>query len=58
MFAEAMEATGVPHSFYYSLKDSFYLNAIGDRVKGGQVLPGQVNVTQAQFEDISIALGW
>ena len=55
MFAEAMQAEGLPHSFYYSLKDSFYLNAIGDRVKGGRLLPGQVNVTQEQFEDISVA---
>lgn len=55
MFAEAMQAEGLPHSFYYSLKDSFYLNAIGDQVKGGHVLPGQVNVTQEQFEDISVA---
>jgi alpha-L-fucosidase len=57
MFAKAMAEAGLPHSFYYSLKDSFYLNAIGDRVgaHGGRLLPGQVNVTQSQFEDISVA---
>ena len=41
MFAEAMQAEGIPHSFYYSLKDSFFLNALGDRVQGGRLLPGQ-----------------
>ena len=46
---------GAATSFYYSLKDSFYLNAIGDQVRGGHLLPGQVNVTQEQFEDISVA---
>jgi hypothetical protein len=39
----------------YSLKDSFYLNAFGDNVLGGKLLPGQINVTQQQFEDISVA---
>mmetsp|Transcript_30038 Transcript_30038/g.44514 ORF Transcript_30038/g.44514 Transcript_30038/m.44514 type:complete len:469 (+) Transcript_30038:78-1484(+) len=55
-FSEKMQEAGLPHSFYYSLKDSFYLNAIGDAVKPpSTLLPGQVNVTQDQFEDISVA---
>jgi hypothetical protein len=32
-FAKAMGTAGLPHSFYYSLKDSYYLNAIGDKVR-------------------------
>ena len=31
-FVHAMEAAGLAHSLYYSLKDSFYLNALGDNV--------------------------
>eukprot|EP00038_Savillea_parva_P024194 m.43322 g.43322 ORF g.43322 m.43322 type:complete len:467 (+) comp6390_c0_seq1:26-1426(+) len=54
-FQKAMNAAGLPHSFYYSLKDSFYLNANGDNVLKRPLLPGQVNVTQEQFEDISVA---
>eukprot|EP00729_Bicosta_minor_P017100 gene17100-25960_t len=54
-FVHAMEAAGLAHSLYYSLKDSFYLNALGDNVRGGDVLPGQINVTQEQFENISLA---
>eukprot|EP01079_Euglenida_sp_SAG-EU17-18_P002554 gene2554-73_t len=69
-YAKAMRAAGLPHSYYYSLKDSFYLNAarvwpalyqvpttqIGDNVKPpNTALPGQVAVTQDQFESISVA---
>ena len=56
LFQERMVEAGMPHSFYYSLKDSFYLNAIGDNVRApSTLLPGQVNVTQQQFEDVSVA---
>ena len=56
MYAEAMAAAGLPYSFYYSLKDSFYLNANRDNVKSWKtLLPDQINVTQEQFEDISVA---
>ena len=56
MFQKAMTAAGLPHSFYYSLKDSFYLNAKSDNVLSPKhILPGQINVTQEQFEDISVA---
>eukprot|EP00039_Didymoeca_costata_P024254 m.9779 g.9779 ORF g.9779 m.9779 type:complete len:461 (-) comp4131_c0_seq1:25-1407(-) len=56
LFVKEMEAAGIPHSFYYSLKDSFYLNAISDNVKNPNTLiKGQINVTQEQFEDISVA---
>jgi alpha-L-fucosidase len=55
-FAAAMQAAGLPHSYYYSLKDSFYLNAISDNVRpASTALPGQVVVTQDQFENISLA---
>ena len=55
-FAKEMSAAGLPHFFYYSLKDSFYQNAIQDNVKEPSTLiAGQVNVSQDEFEDISIA---
>eukprot|EP00041_Stephanoeca_diplocostata_P039734 m.1637621 g.1637621 ORF g.1637621 m.1637621 type:complete len:471 (+) comp25984_c0_seq1:180-1592(+) len=55
-FVSKMQAAGMPHSFYYSLKDSFYLNANGDNVLPAKnLLPGQINVTQDEFEDISVA---
>lgn len=34
---------------------SFYLHVAGHSVQPGNPLPGQANVTQAQFEDIAIA---
>jgi alpha-L-fucosidase len=54
-FTAAMGAAGLPHSFYFSLKDNFYLNAISDNVKPSGLLPGMANVTQEQFEDIHVA---
>ena len=53
MFTKEITAAGLPHSFYYSLKDSFYLNAINDNVKPpGTALPGQVRSSCAT------ALAW
>jgi hypothetical protein len=44
-----------PHA-QCSTQDSFYMNAISDNVKDPKtLLPGQINVTQEQFEDISVA---
>ena len=55
-FAKEMTKAGLPHSYYYSLKDSFLLNARHDNVQNPSgLLPGQINVTQEQFEDISVA---
>lgn len=56
MYVKEMRAAGLRPSFYYSLKDSFYLNAIADSVRPpSTTLPGQVNVTQDQFEEVSVA---
>ena len=36
---------------------SFYLNTLGHNVRPpNTLLPGQANITQAQYEDLSIAL--
>ena len=55
-FVDKMKEAGLKYSLYYSLKDSYYLNALADNVRDPSTLiPGQINVTQDQFEDISIA---
>eukprot|EP01047_Picozoa_sp_COSAG01_P044319 COSAG01_NODE_3996_length_5448_cov_24.489250_5_plen_168_part_00 len=49
-------AAGIGPGLYYSLKDNFYLNsAAGGLVRHGPLLPGQVNVSQAEFEAIELA---
>lgn len=54
-FRKVMSAAGVDIGFYYSLTNNFYLNVFGKVAKGSQgLLPGQVDVTQDQFE----ALAW
>lgn len=53
-FAETMSAAGIAHGFYYSLTNNFYLNVYGHQVQPGPLLPGQQNVTQAQFESIAL----
>ena len=47
--------TGIGHGFYYSLTDNFYLN-VQHHTAGFQnkTLPGQVNVSQAEFEKIAL----
>lgn len=54
-FTEKMKAAGLPYSFYFSFKDNFYLNALNDVVTNRSLLPGQVNLTQPQFEDVHLA---
>ncbi len=55
-FTEHMTAAGLGTGVYYSLTNNFYLNVLGHNVQpGSTLLPGQANVTQAQFEDIAIA---
>lgn len=54
-FSDSMRHHGIGHGFYYSLTDNFYLN-VCNRVAGAcekSPLPGQVPVTQAEFEAIA-----
>lgn len=56
LYQDAMERAKIPHGFYYSLKDSFYMNVLGNKVQTQRpLLPGQVNVTQQEFESIAVA---
>jgi alpha-L-fucosidase len=42
---------GLGYGWYYSLTNNFYLNEFGHSVKPpSTLLPGQANVTQAQYE--------
>ena len=46
-----------PARSYYSLTNNFYLNTFGHTTKPPSTLyPGQANVTQAEYEDISISM--
>ncbi len=56
-FATLMQASGLGHGFYYSLTNNFYLNTLGHNVRpASTLLPGQISVTQQQYEDLSISL--
>lgn len=55
LFQKAMTEVGIKHGFYYSLKNNFYLNVQGHNVKPGPTLPGQMPVSQAEFESIALA---
>ena len=51
LFAEKVAAANLGHGFYYSLTNNQYLNVAGHNVQPASTLmPGQVAVTQAQFE--------
>ena len=53
-FSQGMQEAGIGHGFYYSLTWNFYLNVNKHYVNGSkELLPGQQNVTQAQFESIA-----
>jgi len=54
-FVDSMRRAGIGHGFYYSLTNNFYLNVQGHFVQNSTLLPGQVKVTQDEFE--AIALG-
>ena len=54
-FRDATSARGIGHGFYYSLTNNRYLNVYSHQVQPGPLQPGQVNVTQQQFEDIAFA---
>lgn len=55
-FVAATAAAGIGHGFYYSLTNNFFLNVKSHNVQPpSTLLPGQANVTQAQFEDLALA---
>eukprot|EP00451_Oxyrrhis_marina_P003505 CAMPEP_0204274080 /NCGR_PEP_ID=MMETSP0468-20130131/24976_1 /ASSEMBLY_ACC=CAM_ASM_000383 /TAXON_ID=2969 /ORGANISM="Oxyrrhis marina" /LENGTH=458 /DNA_ID=CAMNT_0051250231 /DNA_START=32 /DNA_END=1408 /DNA_ORIENTATION=+ len=54
-FSGSMEKAGIGHGFYYSLTNNFYLNVHVHSVQPGPTLPGQVKVSQDQFEQIALA---
>ena len=56
LFSNAMSARGIRHGFYYSLTNNWYLN-VAAHAAGARAdpLPGQVNVSQAEFEALALA---
>ena len=56
-FQRAMVDAGISPGYYYSLKDNFYLNVHSKGLVGDNTtfLPGMEQVTQGEFEDISLA---
>ena len=57
IFSTTMAAAGLGSGFYYSLTNNFYMNTLGHSTRPpSTLLPGQANVTQQQYEDISISL--
>ena len=52
-FVDATSARGIGHGFYYSLTNNFKLNVRSHAVQPGPLLPGQLNVTQQEFEDFA-----
>lgn len=56
-FSETLRAASIGVGFYYSLTNSFVLNTFGHVTKPPSTLyPGMANVTQAQYESLSLAL--
>ena len=56
LFQKSMTAANIRHGFYYSLTNNFFLNVLHHKANASpNVLKGQQNVTQAQFESIALA---
>jgi hypothetical protein len=55
-FVAATSAAGIGRGFYYSLTNNFFLNARDHTVQPpSTLLPGQVNVTQQQYEAFTLS---
>ena len=53
-YVDTMRREGLGYGFYYSTGNNFYLNRRGFVPDLPKTLPGQVNVTDAQFESLVI----
>ena len=54
-FVNSCIRKGVQPAVYYSLNHNWYLNAASSVVQPGPLKPGQVSVTQKQYEAIALA---
>ena len=52
-FTASCAKAGLGWGFYYSLTNNFFLNVASHEVQNG-TLPGQQNVSQAEFETIAL----
>eukprot|EP01116_Phalansterium_solitarium_P016964 TRINITY_DN405_c0_g2_i2.p2 TRINITY_DN405_c0_g2~~TRINITY_DN405_c0_g2_i2.p2 ORF type:complete len:393 (-),score=132.08 TRINITY_DN405_c0_g2_i2:133-1311(-) len=53
-FVAMCDSIGIGHGFYYSLTNNFFLNVRNHQLQPGPLLPGQVNVSQSEFEAIAM----
>eukprot|EP00933_Yihiella_yeosuensis_P015404 TRINITY_DN13443_c0_g2_i1.p1 TRINITY_DN13443_c0_g2~~TRINITY_DN13443_c0_g2_i1.p1 ORF type:complete len:486 (+),score=82.37 TRINITY_DN13443_c0_g2_i1:23-1459(+) len=54
-YSKTLEANGIGHGFYYSFPKNFYLNVDKMKVLNRSLLPGQIKVTQDEFEAIAFS---
>jgi len=54
-FSDTMRQHGIGYGYYYSLGSNFHFDVKGMKVQNSSLLPGQVRLTQEQFEAISLA---
>jgi len=54
-FIASCKKYGVKPGFYYSLNQNFKLNVAGGKVQNTALLPGQIKVTQDQYNKIALA---
>ena len=55
-FVDAMKAEGLDYGFYYSLPRNFYLNVARHSAHASDnILPGQHNVSQSEYQRISLS---
>eukprot|EP01006_Ploeotia_vitrea_P002455 TRINITY_DN107596_c0_g1_i1.p1 TRINITY_DN107596_c0_g1~~TRINITY_DN107596_c0_g1_i1.p1 ORF type:complete len:454 (+),score=28.95 TRINITY_DN107596_c0_g1_i1:29-1390(+) len=48
-YTQTMQRAGLGHGFYYSTGNNFYLNTVNFKPDLKHLLPGQVNVTQKEY---------
>ncbi len=54
LFVDTLGEAGIGFGFYYSLTNNFYLNEWHHIVQNTTLLPGQMPVTQKEYEDVAI----
>lgn len=54
-FVASCKKYGIQPAFYYSLNHNYYLNTADGKVQPGPLLPGQIEVTQDQYDAIALA---
>ena len=53
-FSDILTANDIGHGYYYSLASNYFLNVKSTYVQKGKLLPGQIKLTQEQFQEVAI----